>query len=188
MPILPAEPYQFPEDLWDRGEGSSDGPMRWFCLHTKPRQEKAVARDLRAQQIAFYLPLATREDRTPAGRKIRSIIPLFGGYLFLRGTDEDRVEAIRGNRLVRVLDVVDQGELVKDLQQIRRILNSGQAIEPEPSAPVGSQVRITSGPLHGLVGTVVRRGSDDRFVATVKTLGVGASVTLRDWQVEPLVT
>ena len=186
MPILPAEPEMYPADLWEGDAGLGDEERRWYCLHTKPRQEKATARDLLARKLAFYLPQAIREDRTPGGRKTRSIIPLFGGYLFLLGTPEDRVEALKGNRLVRVLDVVDQEQLVDDLRQIRRVLDSGLAIEPEPSAPVGGRVRITTGPLAGLIGTVARRGKDDRFVAVVKTLGVGASVALEDWQVEIL--
>src|SRR5438874_2258527 len=86
MPILPAEPDMFPEDLW---EGIADdeacSARRWYCLHTKPRQEKATARDLRAREVPYYLPQMIREDRTPAGRKIRSLLPLFGSYMFLFG-------------------------------------------------------------------------------------------------------
>ena len=40
-------------------------------------------------------------------------------------------------------------------------------------------------PLAGLVGTVVRRGKGDQFVAVLRFLGQGAMVELRDWQVEP---
>ena len=184
MPILPAEPDIFPDDLWDEVAGRHDPSMRWYCLHAKPRQEKAVARELRAQQVAFYLPQVVREDRTPAGRKIRSIIPLFLGYLFLLGDDRQRLVALKGNRLVRVLEVADQGGLVHDLRQVHRMLRSGLTIEPEPAAPVGGRVRIASGPLAGLEGTVVRRGKHDHFVAVVKILGLGATVALEDWQVE----
>jgi hypothetical protein len=185
MPILPAEPELYPETLWE-GYAGPDDDRRWYCLHTKPRQEKATARDLLARKLAFYLPQVVRESRTPAGRKIRSIIPLFGGYLFLLGTEEHRIEAYRGHSLVNILEVADQEGLVRDLGQIRRMLASGMAIAPEPVAPVGGQVRITSGPFMGMIGTVLRRGAREHFVAAVKTLGVGASVILEDWQVEVL--
>jgi transcription antitermination factor NusG len=185
MPILPAEPEMYPKDLWE-GHVRPDDDRRWYCLHTKPRQEKATARDLLARKLAFYLPQVVRESRTPAGRKILSIIPLFGGYLFLLGTEEDRIEALKANRLVNVLEVVDQEGFLRDLWQVRQMLASGMAIDPESTAPVGSRVRIASGPLMGLIGTVIRRGERDRFIAVVKTLGVGASVMLEDWQVEVL--
>ena len=38
--------------------------------------------------------------------------------------------------------------------------------------------------LQGVVGTVVRRDRRDQFVAVVRFLGRGATVELRDWQVE----
>jgi transcription antitermination factor NusG len=186
MPILPAEPDMYPDDLWEGDAERDDADRRWYCLHTRPRQEKATARDLRARRVAFYLPQIVREDRTPGGRKTRSILPLFGSYLFLFGDELDRVEALKGNRLVKVLEVSDQEGLIRDLKQVHRMLASGLAIEPEPSAPVGGRVRIVSGPLTGLVGTVVRRDKRDHFTAAVKMLGLGATVALEDWQVEVL--
>jgi transcription antitermination factor NusG len=187
MPILPAEPDMFPEHLWEGvAEDEGGSARRWYCLHTKPRQEKATARDLRARAVPFYLPQMIREDRTPAGRKISSLLPLFSSYLFLFGDEMERLVALKGNRLVRVIDVVDQEGLDRDLRQIHRMLSSGLAIEPEPTAELGSRVRIASGPLTGLEGIVVRRGKHNHFVAVVQMLGLGATVALEDWQVEVL--
>ena len=188
MPILPAEPELYPPDLWqDPDRLDRDGRTRvWWCLHTKPRQEKAVARELRTWKVPYYLPQVVHENRTPQGRKIRSVMPLFPSYLFLLGDDEERVQALKGNRLVRVIDVQDQGLLRHDLGQIHRMLSSGLAVVAEPAAPVGARVRITSGPLTGLEGRVVRRGQRDEFVALVHFLGSGATVELQDWQVEQL--
>lgn len=188
MPILPAEPDLYPLDLWkghDRGEDMSRGRL-WWCLHTKPRQEKAAARDLRAQKIAYYLPQVVHEDRTPQGRKTRSVIPLFTSYLFLLADERERLLALKGNRLVRVIDVPDQSTLNHDLRQINQMLASGLAVVPEPTVPVGARVRILSGPLSGIEGRVIRRGKRDQFVALVHFLGSGATVDLEDWQVEQL--
>ena len=183
MPILPAEPDLHPPDLWERG-GHGNPAERWWCLHTKPRQEKAVARVLRSRDIAHYLPLVLNVDRTPKGRTIRSIGPLFTGYLFLLGDEHQRLEALRTDRLANVLEVGDQDALINDLRQIHQMLSSGLAVVPEPVMPVGARVRINSGPLKGIVGTVIRRDKRDRFVATVHFLGRGAMVDLQDWQVE----
>jgi len=184
MPILPAEPDLYPPDLWD--DTSSEAPRSgtWWCLHTKPRQEKAAARHLRSRGITYYLPQAVHEDRTPQGRKTKSVIPLFTSYLFLCGSDEDRVESLKGNRLVGILEVPDQERLVRDLRQIHKVLASGLTVVPEPVMPVGARVRIKSGPLTGIEGTVIRRGKRDQFVAVVQFLGRGATVDLEDWQVE----
>ena len=107
-------------------------------------------------------------------------------HLWQLGWDEDRLAALRGDRLVRTLEVADQPSLERDLRQIRWMLASGLPVEPEPCAPVGSRVRIASGPLAGIEGTVIRRGAHERFVAIIGFLGRGATVDLEDWQVERL--
>jgi len=183
MPILPAEPDLHPASLWEGG-GNGAPDERWWCLHTKPRQEKALARFLRTQNISYYLPQVVKVDRTPQGRKIRSVVPLFNSYLFLLGDDFARVEALRSNRLANVLEIVDQGTLIKDLRQVYQMLSSGLTVVPEPVMPVGARVRIKTGPLMGIEGTVIRRGKRDEFVAVVQFLGRGATVELEDWQVE----
>ena len=185
MPILPAEPQLYPPDLWSHEEVDFDPERPWWCLHTRPRQEKAAARHFLARRLTYYLPQVVQETTTPKGRKIRSVLPMFTGYLFLRGTLADRGEAIRTDCLTKVMDVPDQAGLVRDLRQIYRILDSGLEVIPESTSPVGSRVRILCGPFAGLVGTVFRRDGRDRFAATVGFLGRGATFDLRDWEVEP---
>ena len=188
MPILPAEPDMYPADLWEGPKlsvnGSDPSEVQWWCLHCKPRQEKSVARHLRSKHIGHYLPQVVHESRTPGGRKIRSVIPLFTGYLFLFGDPRQRVEALKTNQLANILEVLDQDALTHDLRQVHQMLSSGLPVQPEPTYPVGTKIRILSGPLAGLSGTVVRRGKRDQFVAVVQFLGRGATVDLQDWQVE----
>ncbi len=186
MPILPSEPDIYPPSLWEAAENPEvfDG-SRWWCLHTKPRQEKATARQLFSRQIPFFLPQIARESRTPAGRRLRSFLPLFPGYVFLLGDEQQRAEALARSNLVQVLEVVDQSGLERDLRQVHRLLSSGFDLTAEPRWPIGSHVRIVSGPLTGLVGLVVRRGKCDRFTALVQFIGQGVTVDLQDWQVEP---
>ena len=188
MPILPAEPDFYPADLWQdlAASGESATPRKWWCLHSKPRQEKAAARDLRAIKVPYYLPQVLHEAHTPQGRKIRSVIPLFTSYLFLLGDDRERVLSLKGNRLVRVIEVLNQDGLDHDLRQIHQLLASGLAVLPELTVPVGARVRILSGPLTGMEGKVLRRGKRDQFVAVVHFLGSGATVDLEDWQVEQI--
>jgi transcriptional antiterminator RfaH len=188
MPILPVEPDCHPPHLWDE---TASPPIKadgvWWCLHTKPRQEKSTARELRERGVVYYLPQVVKESRTPRGRKVQSVVPLFAGYLFLHGDPNDRLAALIGNRLVNVLEVVDQEGLVRDLRQVHKMLHSGLAVSDTPTMPVGAKVRLTNGPLTGVVGTVIRRGNRDQFVAVVHFLGRGATVDLQDWQVEQVV-
>ena len=174
------------EPLGRRRTAAPEAGWAWWCLHTKPRQEKATARELRERGVVYYLPQAVKESRTPQGRQIHSVMPLFAGYVFLHGDAKDRLAALRGDRLVNVLEVVNQEGLVRDLRQVNKMLNSGLAVSSEPTSPSGAKVRIATGPLTGIVGTVIRRGNRDQFVAVVDFLGRGATVDLQDWQVETI--
>jgi hypothetical protein len=182
LPILTAEPELHPPDLWTTWR--VDDSLRWWCLHTRPRQEKTTARHLRRCRIAYYAPVIAREGRTPGGRRIVSVAPLFSSYVFLLGGECERLEAFRGNSLVQVLEVADQEGLDRDLRQIHSILGVGLPVTAESAHPVGSRVMIRSGPLAGLSGIIARRDGRDRFTAVVRFLGQGVTVTLEDWQVE----
>jgi transcription antitermination factor NusG len=184
MPILPAEPEMYPSTLWQEDRPRDDRHCRWWCLHTKPRQEKTLARALRKRGISHYLPQILYESRTPGGREIRSMLPLFPGYMFLHGDDSQRAEALQGDHLANILEVANQAALEQDLRQIHQMLSSGLPIAPEPTQVVGATIRILVGPLKGLIGTVIRHGGRERFVASVRFLGRGVTVDLQDWQVE----
>ena len=65
-------------------EGPSDefaGP--WWLVYTKPRNEKALAKDLGRMGIGCFLPLA-RVRRCYSGRRVEVRIPLFPSYMFFR--------------------------------------------------------------------------------------------------------
>lgn len=190
MSTLGVDTDFYPENLWDGLFSNLHTPpdARWWCLHTKPRQEKALARDLRESGVGFYLPQVVKTHRTPQGRQVRSTLPLFTGYVFLYGDQNGRLRALESNRLVGVLEVFDQKSLEQDLDRIHTILGSGLPLVAEPHPLPGTAVRIKSGPLAGFEGTVIRRGGGDHFVAIVRFLSQGASVQLRDWQVESLPT
>src|SRR5437764_463145 len=109
MPLLPAEPCLYPEDLFSDGSGPRQGD-RWWVLHTRPRTEKALARRLFAYKHHFYLPL--RQQRWKSnGRSFQSHLPLFSGYVFLRGDEQARLRALETNLVAQVLHVPDSGEL-----------------------------------------------------------------------------
>ena len=57
MPLLDAEPPLFPLDLFDdKIDQAVVQDKTWWVLHTKPRQEKSLARELFRREVPFYLP------------------------------------------------------------------------------------------------------------------------------------
>ncbi len=185
MPILAAEPVLYPEGLFDLAEGADEAPRRWWALYSRARQEKAVARQLYRWQVPFYLPLVDK-SLLYRGRRVTSHVPLFTAYLFLYGTEEERVRALSTNRLSSVLEVVDQPRLVHDLRQIQRLIDAKAPLTIESRLTPGRRVRIKAGAFQGLEGTVVSRQRQTRLVLAVNFLQQGVSVEVDDFLLEPL--
>ncbi|HEX4589680.1 MAG TPA: transcription termination/antitermination NusG family protein [Gemmataceae bacterium] len=182
MPILAAEPDRYPAHLFD---GPPPADRTWFVLHTKPRQEKSLARHLLSHGVGFYLPTVPRRTNS-RGRTLTAHAPLFPGYLFLFADPEERVTALTSNRIVHSLPVHEQDGLWNDLRQVNRLLGAGLPVAAETLLAPGTPVEITTGPLAGLCGTVIRAGSARRFVVRVDFIHQGASVLLEDCALLPL--
>jgi transcription antitermination factor NusG len=200
MPILSLEPQLFPADLFDArgapgfvpnsdrglsGTLHSTCPRVWSVLHTRPRQEKSLARTLYATQIPFFLPLGRRWVPV-RNRMAISYNPLFAGYLFLRADPEERLAALSTSRVVQAIAVADQERLVRDLAQIHQMLGLGVPITTENRMVPGTAVEIQSGPLAGLKGKIVQEASRHRFVVEVDFIQRGASVVLDGTTLAPV--
>jgi transcriptional antiterminator RfaH len=175
MPILSAEPELFPDALFDDPPDAGG----WLVAHTKPRQEKCLARRLVAAGLGFYLPCADRRT-VVRGRLLTSRVPLFAGYVFVRGTAADRGWVLGTGRVAAVVPVPDSDRLWADLRQVRRLLASGRPVFPEDRVEPGATVRVRTGPLAGLTGTVARHAGGRRFVVRVEFIGRGVAVELDD--------
>ncbi|MEI7686056.1 MAG: transcription termination/antitermination NusG family protein [Planctomycetota bacterium] len=185
MPLVPAETSLFPERLLEPSETVADASARWWVLHTRPRAEKSLARRLLGREVGFYLPLY--ENRLVYGDRVRSsYLPLFPGYVFLHGNDEDRRLALETNQIAQSLPVSDQAELWSDLRRIHQLIETRQNLTPEQRLQPGTPVRIIAGAFAGMTGEVIRQGRQLRFLIAVKFLQCGASVDVESWMIEPL--
>jgi transcriptional antiterminator RfaH len=177
MPLLPPEPCCYPDNLFAAGAGDGAGERRWWVLHTKPRQEKSLARHLYRAATPFYLPVTARRCLV-RGKVLNSYVPLFTGYVFLLGDWRERAGALTHGRVVHCLEVKDQERLRADLGQVHRLLSIGAPVTPEDRLGTGDLVEITAGPLAGLRGVIVREATRHRFVVQVNFIQQGASVLL----------
>jgi transcriptional antiterminator RfaH len=187
MPVLAAEPSIYPDDLLTTDAPRGAHPVEWRVLHTKPRQEKSLARELLQKRIGFYLPL-TPHRWDLRGRVIVSHLPLFPSYLFLCSDRPALLDALATRRVVRPLDVPDQRRLADELRQVRRLLASGLEVSAEGALVVGQEVEITTGPLTGFRGRVLRSATGNRFVVQVNFIQRGASVICDGMGLRPLPT
>jgi transcription antitermination factor NusG len=184
VPILKQEPSLFPETLLEEClEDNID--RRWWVIYTKARQEKSLARELLAFRIPFYLPLI-KKTSVVRGRRRTSFVPLFSGYVFLHAAEAERVKSMTTNRTSRILTVNDPEQLVFDLKQLRRLIDSNAPLCVEQKLAPGDKVRVKQGALMGLEGTVLVRRGVTRLLVRVNFLQQGASVEIDDYLMERL--
>lgn len=162
----------------DNEEGkifSLDTP--WHVLQTKSRQEKALSADLEAMSIAHFLPLK-QSIRTYGRKKQIAELPLFSGYLFLRGSLDDAYRADRTGRVAQIIRVADQQRLHWELKNLRQALESGHPLDPYPYLQTGVRVEVKSGPLRGLQGIIESRSSAMRIIFQIQMLGRAVSMEI----------
>jgi len=176
--LLRVEPEQaIPGDL----------PGRWWVAHTKPRSEKALARDLAALNIFCYLPLHRRVTRSRnTGRVSHSLVPVFPSYLFFNATEEQRIRALRTERIVSTLNVLDQQQLVCELRQIQRVIRANTDLIWDPRLVVGDWVRVIAGPLMGVEGVVRQFRPRSRVALNVHMLSQSVQVEVDRDLLEPI--
>lgn len=184
MPILAAEPDCYPTNLLDELAAESSD-RRWWAVYTKSRQEKSLARQLYGMNVPHYLPLVSKTSRI-GPRKVKSHLPVFAGYVFLYGTEEERVQALTTNRISRILPVPGREQMTADLRHVRSLILAGAPLTVEARLQPGQRVRIKSGSLMGLEGTVICRRAETRLLIAVHYLQQGVSVQIDDYMVEPI--
>lgn len=150
---------------------------RWWVLHTKPRQERVLAKTLASAGVRHFLPLI-RRCRTSGRRRVDFATPIFPGYVFLCGDDADRLTALRTNRIARVLEVPDQDGLRRDLSHVWRIVDGDCPVELYPGLREGCRCQVISGSLAGLEGIVLRRRGPWRVYVAVTFLGQSAELEI----------
>jgi hypothetical protein len=165
MPPLRFGADIFPTDLFDLNEAE----VPWWVAHTRSRQDKALARHLIGLSIPFFLPQREKRYRHN-GRTFVSYIPLFPGYVFFRGGETERHGALRSNLLVRTIPVLDQGQLTRELLQLRSQQMAGASLVPLAEFAPGDPVRVIDGPFKGYVGVVVREAGRLRLVVSVSMI------------------
>jgi transcription antitermination factor NusG len=165
------------------------GPL-WYAVYTRSRHEFRVLDHLRGAQVEAFLPTVERLSRWK-DRKKRVTFPLFPGYLFVHmlNAKARMLEVLKAPGVVRFLsltpgppDPVPDGQV----EALKRLVSSGQAVAPYPGLAEGRRVRIVCGPLAGMEGVLKQKKGRHLLVLSIDILRQGASVHVDVADVEPL--
>ena len=151
----------------------------WYALRTRSRHEKVVRDQLATRGVEPFLPLIERSRQWRDRRKLVAF-PLFPGYCFGRFPLSLRVTVLSTTGVVQILGNQEGPVPVPDaeIEALRRLVTSTLPYDPHPYLREGMQVEVIRGPLAGLRGILLRKGTRARLVIGVTLIHQAASVEL----------
>jgi transcription antitermination factor NusG len=167
--------------------GISTAERRWYAVFTMPQNEKSVVRHLDIREIETFLPTYETVRVWRNRQRVKIVLPLFPTYLFVRIAARERVKVLQSPG---VLQIVGSGRELVPLPdseiELLRCGVSSQRVEPYCDLVVGEQVRIKSGIMRGVQGTLVRKSAAFKFVLTLRLINQHAALEVDPEMLEPV--
>jgi len=159
----------------------------WAAVYTRHQHEKVVAQTLAAKGLEVFLPLYESARRWKDRSKLLNL-PLFPGYVFVRGALERRLQVVTTPGIHMILCQGDRIATIpeEEIQAIQRAVNANFQVQPHPFLKCGESVRVIRGALSGVEGVLVRKKNVFRLVLSVDLLSQSVAVEVDAADVEPL--
>ena len=160
--------------------------MRWYVVHTRPRQEERALENLTRQGYSAWMPWLEIE-KIRRGRITKVIEPMVSRYLFIQ---LDQVSSnwgpIRstlgvsklvsfGNQAAAVPDELVELLRRSPQEQTKRILSKGDMVE------------FVKGPLKGLTGIFEQQDGDIRAMVLIELMNQSHKVQVSLEELKPIV-
>jgi transcriptional antiterminator NusG len=158
----------------------------WYAIWTRSRHEQVVLEQLEKKGYEAFLPTITRWSRWK-DRKKKIDWPLFPGYCFARFEGLDRLPVLKCSGVVSIVSF--DGEIApipaREIDGIRRLVESDLQYDPCPLIREGMMVEVIHGPLKGVSGRLIRKGTNARLILSVDLIGQAVSVEVDAADVRP---
>ena len=163
-----------PDDL---GVPTESPPDDWFAIWTRSRHEQVVREQLERKHVETFLPTITRWSHWKDRRK-KIAWPLFPGYCFARFDPASRLRILRCTGVVNIVSFDGDPAPIAphQIESVRRLVDINLRYDPCPLLHEGMMVEVVHGPLRGVIGRLVRKGSHARLVLSVDLIAQAVSV------------
>jgi len=157
----------------------------WYALHVRSQHEKSVFAQLDAKSHEAFLPLYSARHKWADRWKTVSL-PLFPGYVFCRFDISNRSSVLTTSGVIDLVRAGSDPAPIEnaEIETVRAVVASKLTAEPYCDLIKGQSVRLVSGPLSGVTGTLMEVRSNYRLMVSVQLLNRSVSVEIeRDWVV-----
>ena len=158
----------------------------WYAVYTTPQHEKSVLKHLDLREIESFLPVYETVRVWKNRQRMRLALPLFPSYLFVHINSNEWTQVLKSPGVLRIVGKKEYSYLPNSEIEFLRSSYCRQRIEPYRDIVVGERVRIRNGLMKGLVGTLVRKCNNFRFVITVEMINQHAAIQVDAEDLEPI--
>jgi transcription antitermination factor NusG len=171
----------------DRSEAAED--RAWYAVFTIPQHEKSAHKHLEMLALESFLPTYDSIRIWKNRQRKKVVLPLFPTYLFVRINSRERGKVLHSPG---VIQIVGNGRAHvplpdSEIALLRHGLDT-KSIEPYRELVVGERVRIRSGVMQGVQGTLVRRMGYMKFVLTLELINQHAALQVDAKDLEPITS
>jgi transcriptional antiterminator NusG len=164
------------------------GPEKqWCAIQTRYQHEQLANQILDNKGFETFFPTFAR-IRQWKDRKKKIWEALFPGYLFVADVAERRVQVVTTPGVCSIVCFANLPALIPshEIESIRRAVSSAYPVEPHTYMKQGDRVRVKEGPLLGIEGVLIRKGSSTRLILSIEMLGRAAAVEIDSACVEQI--
>ena len=177
------------------GEPFSQNPVimgaerdrNWYAVYTVPQHEKSAKKQLDVREIESFLPTYETVRVWKNRQRMKLILPLFPTYLFVHINSSERGKVLQSPGVLQIVGNNKESVALPDAEvEFLRSDYCRQRIEPYRDLVIGEKVRIKSGVMQGLQGTLVRKSNGMRFVLTLESINQHAAINVDAEDLEPI--
>ena len=151
---------------------TSRSEEKWYAVYTNPRAEKQVYERLVENKIEAYLPLR-KTIRQWSDRKKIVELPLLSSYIFVKISPKSFPLVYKTYGVVKFISFEGKPVAIpqKQIDILRLLIDSDTEIEvTSENFAKGDNVEVVNGVLTGLVGELIKIGSNNRLVVRIDKL------------------
>ena len=160
---------------------------KWYAVFTLPQNEKSVARQLALREVETFLPTYETVRVWRNRQRVRTVLPLFPTYLFVRIDCRQRRRVLESPGVIQIVGNSRAHVPVPDAEiEWLRIGMREKTLEPFHELVVGRKARIKAGSMEGVEGVLVRKGNGMKFVLSLKLINQHAAIEIGGEDLEPI--
>lgn len=158
--------------------------LNWYAFVTRSRYEKVCEKLLKAKGFEVFLPLQ-KVSRKWSDRIKEIEKPLISGYIFVRIDNKFKFDVLNTEGVARIISFNNIDAIIpeKDITNIKNLLSFSNNIETiDLGLEIGKEIKITSGPLKGLKGKLLKIKNKGKIIIEIESIGKGIIVEISDYK------